>query len=428
MFYLKSSIIMFQNFINLYFKKTQLIIFLMGILSGIPLYLILSTLFIWLTREGIDISTIGLFALTQVPWTIKFLWAPIFDNYKIPFFHQKIGQRKSWLLVIQIFLILSIISLGYSEPLNNIKFTALLTLLVVFFSASQDIVIDAYRIEILDDNSQGAGAAMTQLGYRIGGIFSGAGSLYLKTLFSWEIVFSIIAIIVFFLMILTNLFVPLKKDKKFIINQKNLIKPFNEFIFRNSFLRVLLIVLLIFSFKFGDVIAGVMANPFYVKLGFSNIDIANASKIFGVIMTIIGVFCGGALVKKIGIINSLIISGFFQIISNLFYVLLNYVGSEISFLFLTVAAENFSGGLGSAAFVAYLSALCNKKYTGTQYALLSSIMGLARTVLSAPSGFLVESFGWAKFFLISTIFGLPAMFILFWMKKRFSISMQKFRS
>tara|TARA_E500000331_G_C16625428_1_gene442014 strand:- start:70 stop:507 length:438 start_codon:yes stop_codon:yes gene_type:complete len=145
-------------------------------------------------------------------------------------------------------------------------------------------------------------------------------------------------------------------------------------------------------------------------------------------MTIIGVFCGGALVKKIGIINSLIISGFFQIISNLFYVLLNYVGSEISFLFLTVAAENFSGGLGSAAFVAYLSALCNKKYTGTQYALLSSIMGLARTVLSAPSGFLVESFGWAKFFLISTIFGLPAMFILFWMKKRFSISMQKFRS
>jgi len=214
---------MFQNFINLYFKKTQLIIFLMGILSGIPLYLILSTLFIWLTREGIDISTIGLFALTQVPWTIKFLWAPIFDNYKIPFFHQKIGQRKSWLLLIQIFLILSIISLGYSEPLNNIKFTALLTLLVVFFSASQDIVIDAYRIEILDDNSQGAGAAMTQLGYRIGGIFSGAGSLYLKTLFSWEIVFSIIAIIVFLLMILTNLFVPLKKDKKFIINQKNLI-------------------------------------------------------------------------------------------------------------------------------------------------------------------------------------------------------------
>ena len=133
MFYLKNSIIMYQNFINLYFKKTQLIIFLMGILSGIPLYLILSTLFIWLTREGIDISTIGLFALTQVPWTIKFLWAPIFDNYKIPFFHQKIGQRKSWLLLIQIFLIFSIISLGYSDPLNNIRFTALLTLLVVFF-------------------------------------------------------------------------------------------------------------------------------------------------------------------------------------------------------------------------------------------------------------------------------------------------------
>ena len=161
-----------------------------------------------------------------------------------------------------------------------------------------------------------------------------------------------------------------------------------------------------------------MANPFYVKLGFSNIDIANASKVFGVIMTIIGVFIGGYLVKKYNILNALIISGFFQVISNLLYVLLNSVGAEVSYLFLTVAGENFSGGLGSAAFVAYLSALCNKKYTGTQYALLSSIMGLARTVLSSPSGFIVESVGWTNFFLISTFFGLPSIIILFWMKKK----------
>ena len=168
-----------------------------------------------------------------------------------------------------------------------------------------------------------------------------------------------------------------------------------------------------------------MANPFYVKIGFSNIEIANASKVFGVLMTIFGVFLGGYLVKKLGIIYALIISGFFQVLSNLLYVLLNLVGPEIAYLYLTVAGENLSGGLGSAAFVAYLSALCNKNYTGTQYALLSSIMGLARTVLSSPSGYLVESFGWTNFFILSTFLGIPAILVLFWMKKNFHLEMQK---
>ena len=208
-------------------------------------------------------------------------------------------------------------------------------------------------------------------------------------------------------------------------SNRNLISPFKEFVFRNSLFNISLIFLFIFSFKFGDVIAGVMANPFYVKIGFTNIEIANASKIFGVIMTIVGVFVGGFLVKQLGILKALIISGFFQIFSNLLYVLLNNVGPEINYLFLTVAGENFSGGLGSAAFVAYLSALCNKKYTGTQYALLSSIMGLARTILSSPSGFIVEAFGWSKFFIFSTICGLPAIMILFWMKAKFPIKNQK---
>ena len=167
-----------------------------------------------------------------------------------------------------------------------------------------------------------------------------------------------------------------------------------------------------------------MANPFYVKIGFSNIDIANASKIFGVLMTLLGVFCGGYLVKKIGLINSLIVSGFLQIVSNLLYVLLNVVGPEFKFLLITISGENFSGGLGSASFVAYLSVLCKKEFSGTQYALLSSIMGLARTFLSSPSGFIVESLGWSYFFVLSTIFGLPGLIILFWMKRKFPIKMQ----
>tara|TARA_B100000029_G_scaffold217633_1_gene215428 strand:- start:771 stop:1967 length:1197 start_codon:yes stop_codon:yes gene_type:complete len=397
----------------------------MGISSGIPLYIVLSTLLIWLTRENIDISTVGLFALTQIPWSIKFLWAPLVDNLKIPFLTDHLGQRKSWLLLTQILLIISILLLGFSDPLENIFLTAIYALFVSFFSANQDIIIDAYRIEILDEKSQGAGAAMTQFGYRIGGILVGAGSLYLKSVFSWASVFVIIASLIFVLMILTIFVLPERKEKKRRKIKKKLTEPFREFIYRNAMTKVLLIITFIFFFKFGDVIAGVMANPFYVKTGFTNIEIANASKFFGVIMTVLGVFVGGFLVKKYGLLKSLIISSFFQIFSNLLYVMVDQIGPNFNVLLIAVSGENFSGGLGSAAFVAYLSTLCNKSYTGTQYALLSSFMGLSRTILSSPSGFLVEMFGWTKFFIFSTFLGFPGLFLLFWMRKHFPISEQK---
>ncbi len=412
-----------NSLLEIYFSKKILLVFLMGIASGIPLYMVLSTLFIWMTREDVEIATVGLFGLTQLPWSLKFIWAPIVDTYRIPILNEFLGQRKSWLLITQIFLIISLIFLGCSDPKQNIMLTAMFAFLTAFFSANQDIIIDAYRIEILEDELQGAGAAATQFGYRVGGIMAGAGSLYLKSIFSWSAVFMAIAFIIFCLMVLSIFLINIKTDyiKK---PQKNLLAPFKEFISRSSTKNLMVILFFIFFFKFGDVVAGIMANPFYVKIGFSNIDIANASKIFGVIMTLFGVFCGGYLVKKIGLINSLIISGFFQIISNLLYVLLNSVGPDFNFLIITVAGENFSGGLGSAAFVAYLSVLCKKEYSGTQYALLSSIMGLARTFLSSPSGFIVESVGWSYFFIISTIFGLPGLMILFWMRLRFPIQMQ----
>mgnify|MGYP001307632124 CR=1 FL=1 len=414
-----------QNISNLYFNKKQLLIFVMGIISGIPLYIVLSTLFIWLAREDIDISTIGLFALTQIPWSVKFLWAPVVDNFKIPLLTNFFGHRKGWLLITQFFLVISVLFLGYSDPVNNIFFTAIFALLVSFFSATQDIIIDAYRIEILDEKSQGAGAAMTQLGYRIGGILVGAGSLYLRTIFTWSEVFTIIAILMIILTFLVIFILSERKEKKRVVIKKKITEPFLEFIFRNKFYKIFLIITFIFFFKFGDVIAGIMANPFYVKIGFSNLDIANASKVFGVVMTMLGVFVGGFIVKKYGLIKALIISAFFQIFSNLLYVMLDQVGPIFKFLLITVAGENFSGGLGSAAFVAYLSVLCNKKYTGTQYALLSSFMGLSRTVLSSPSGFLVETYGWTNFFLFSTFLGFPGLFLLFWMVKYFPLSKQK---
>ena len=396
----------------------------MGIASGIPLYMVLSTLFIWLTRENIDIATVGLFALTQIPWSLKFLWAPIIDTYKIPVLTEYLGMRKSWLLITQIFLVISLVFLGSSNPSQNLLLTAFFALLTAFFSANQDIIVDAFRIEILNDELQGAGAAATQFGYRFGGIIAGAGSLYLKNLYSWPIVFTIISGIIFVLSIITIFLIKLESVSETNNSDEKLLTPLKEFVFRNSFLKIGIILLFIFFFKFGDVVAGIMANPFYVKIGFTNIEIANASKIFGVIMTLFGVFIGGYLVNQVGLINSLIVSGIFQIFSNLLYVMLNNVGAEFVFLLITVAGENFSGGLGSAAFVAYLSVLCKKKYSATQYALLSSFMGLARTFLSSPSGFIVESFGWGNFFIISTIFGLPGLLILLWMKKKFPIEIQ----
>lgn len=413
------------DFLYLYFTKKLFVIFLMGIASGIPLYLILSTLAIWLTRSNIDISIVGLFSLTQLPWTIKFFWSPIFDYYRIPFFSKFIGNRKAWLFLIQLFLSLSILALGLSNPNDNLLPTAIFAFVVAFFSASQDIIIDAYRIELLDDDEQGAGAAMTQAGYRIGGIISGAGALYMRELITWSEVFLIVSLIILIFAIIT-LFLPRikeinRKQNGFIITFFN---PLIELIRRNNVKEFLIIILFILTFKLCDSVAGVMANPFYVKIGFENIEIANASKLFGVLATILGVFIGGLLVKKIGILKSLLLSAFLQMISNILFFVLSKIGPDYSFLIITVLGENISGGIGSASFVAYLSILCNRNFTATQYALLSSVMGVARTFIASPSGFVVEFLGWSNFFLISTLFAIPGLVILFWMEKKFPINKQ----
>ena len=413
------------DFLYLYFTKKLFVIFLMGIASGIPLYLILSTLAIWLTRSNIDISIVGLFSLTQLPWTIKFFWSPIFDYYRIPFFSKFIGNRKAWLFLIQLFLSLSILALGLSNPNDNLLPTAIFAFVVAFFSASQDIIIDAYRIELLDDDEQGAGAAMTQAGYRIGGIISGAGALYMRELITWSEVFLIVSLIILMFATIT-LFLPRikeinRKQNGFIITFFN---PLIELIRRNNVKEFLIIILFILTFKLCDSVAGVMANPFYVKIGFENIEIANASKLFGVLATILGVFIGGLLVKKIGILKSLLLSAFLQMISNILFFVLSKIGPDYSFLIITVLGENISGGIGSASFVAYLSILCNRNFTATQYALLSSVMGVARTFIASPSGFVVELLGWSNFFLISTLFAIPGLVILFWMEKKFPINKQ----
>jgi len=323
-------------------------------------------------------------------------------------------------------------ALGLSDPRSAPESTAIFALAVAFFSASQDIVIDAYRIEILDEDQQGAGAAMTQAGYRFGLLASGAGALYLASIINWSLVYGVMAGLVL-IGVAAALFAPVPETDKRPVKtmhqhdnwiQTAVVAPFLEFFKRSSLPTALFILAFILLYKFGDAFAGVMANPFYIRIGFSKVEIANVSKIFGVFATLLGVFCGGLVVQRFGILKSLLYCGILQMLSNLMFAAQAVIGPDVGFLILTIGLENLSGGMGSAAFVAYLSVLCNTAYTGTQYALFTSFMAFGRTWLAAMSGWIADQTDWATFFVISTFAALPGLLMLLGMMKRLPLSIQ----
>jgi PAT family beta-lactamase induction signal transducer AmpG len=404
----------------------------MGFASGLPLLLSGATLSIRLTEAGVSLTAIGLFALVGTPYNLKFIWAPLMDRLPIPGLSRLLGRRRAWMVMIQVGLMAAIVALGLSDPRSAPGMTAFFALAVAFFSASQDIVIDAYRIDILDEDQQGAGAAMTQAGYRFGLLAAGAGALYLATDIDWSMVYGIMATLVL-VGFITALRAPVPDTDGRIASESaaagtwfrsSVISPFAEFFQRNNTGVALLILAFILLYKFGDAFAGVMANPFYIKIGFTKVQIANVSKIFGVAATLLGVFTGGLVVKQYGILKSLLLCGILQMLSNLMFAAQASIGSDIRFLFLTIGIENLSGGMGSAAFVAYLSVLCNAAYTGTQFALFTSLMAFGRTWLSASSGWLADRTDWITFFVISTVVAIPGLILLLGMMKRLPLSVQ----
>lgn len=418
--------------ISIYWERRLIIIFFMGFASGLPFLLTGATLSIWLTEAGVSLTAIGLFAIVGTPYNFKYLWAPLLDRVHLPVLSNLLGRRRSWMLLIQFGLMASIVALGLSDPQTETGATAFFALLVAFFSASQDIVIDAYRIEILDDHQQGAGAAMTQAGYRFGLLTSGAGALYLASEINWSLVYGIMAGCVL-VGIITALFAPVPRADRVLTQtiesqdswfRINVVAPFIEFFQRNNIGVAVTILIFILLYKFGDAFAGVMANPFYIKIGFTKVEIANVSKIFGVFATLLGVFVGGLVVERFGILKSLLYCGILQMLSNLMFAAQAAIGPKVEFLFLTIGIENLSGGMGSAAFVAYLSLLCNKKYTGTQYALFTSFMAFGRTWLSAMSGWVADQTDWVSFFVISTFVALPGLLLLLWMLRRLPMARQ----
>ncbi len=417
----------------LYLEKRLLIVFLMGFASGLPFLLTGATLSIRLAEAGLSLTAIGLFTLVGTPYNLKCLWAPLIDRLDLPILSRILGRRRSWMVLIQIGLMGSIVALGIIDPVAWPQWTAFLAFSVAFFSASQDIVIDAYRIEVLDEDQQGAGAAMTQAGYRFGLLAAGAGALYLASSIHWPLVYGIMAGLGL-IGLVTTFFAPLPAipstgEETLDLEEgwfhATLVAPFVEFFKRSTMGTAITILVFILLYKFGDAFAGVMANPFYLLIGFTKVEIANVSKIFGVFATLLGVFLGGQVVKRFGILNSLLYCGILQMISNLMFAAQAAIGPKVGFLFLTIGIENLSGGMGSAAFVAYLSLLCNTAYTGTQYALFTSLMAFGRTWLSAASGWTADQLDWGLFFIVSTFLAVPGLLILMWMKRHLPMAAQR---
>lgn len=402
-----------------YFNIPVLLVGMLGFSSGIPLALTGFTLTMWLSRLEIDVKTIGLFSLVSLPFTIKYLWSFIFDSIPLPYFSRNFGFRRSWLVLIQLLLMTSIIFLGKTSPDENIELTAIFGFLVAFFSASQDIIVDALRIEILEDEQQAPGASSYVYGYRIAMLTSGAGAILLASHYAWNLVYVFMGSLILVGVVACLFIQEPKYSTQRMENFKHLdlisyfktavIDPFLNF-FRRERAAYILIFLVIY--KFPDALLASLQGKFYTVMGFSNEEIAYISKGFGFAMTLIGVFLGGIIFSRISIYKSLMIAGILQMVSNLFFILIE-VNPSVFTLSLAIAIENITGSMNNIVIITFLSGLCDIKYTATQYAILNSFCNIGRTILAAPAGYIVSSFGWSNFFVFSAVVGVPSLAILY---------------
>ncbi len=379
-----------------------------GFSSGLPLYILVSLLPAWLRSEGVNLKAIGLFALINLPFTWKFLWAPFFDRYIPP-----LGRRRGWLIISQILLLLSIPVFGAFNPKLDIWTIAYLATVVAFFSASQDIVLDAYRRELLIDNELGLGNAVHVNAYKIAGLIPGSLSLILADHMAWSSVFMITAL---FMIpgILMTIFVaePALKDGRPKTLKAAVVEPFNEFISRNGMQTALLILAFIFLYKLGDSMATALATPFYLDMGFTKTEIGLIAKNAGLWPSVIGGLLGGVWMFKLGINRALWIFGFVQMIAILGFAFLSTVGHSLLWLGIVIGIEALGVGLGTAAFVAYIAQTTHPLYTATQFALFTSLAAVPRTFANAATGYLVENLGWFKFFILCFLLAIPGMLLL----------------
>jgi len=403
--------------IDVYADRRVLMILPLGFASGLPLLLTYSTLSAWLAKSDVTRATIGAFALVGVPYACKFVWSPLIDRLPPPI---PLGRRRGWGLTIQFLLIASVLALGLCDPKGNLPLMAALALLVAFLSASQDIVIDAYRVEILRIEEQGPGAALIQTGYRIAMLVVGWGSLQIADRWGWFAAYATMAALLV-VGLAVFIFGP-EPDASAVAARRGpesfrqwlksaVIDPFVDFMRRPLWPAILIFI---FAYKLGEALAGVMAMPLYISLDFTLPEIANVSKLFGFFATIAGVLLGGLVTARLGVVRALLICGVLQSLGNLAYVLQATAGHRLDALALCVAVENVTGGMAGTALVAYLSNLCSPAFTATQYALLSSLAVVGRTMVASSGGALSEALGWVPFFLLTTVVTVPALLLLLW--------------
>jgi PAT family beta-lactamase induction signal transducer AmpG len=446
----------FVDTLAVYLKPRVLTVLFLGFSAGLPLALSGSTLLVWMREAGVDLGIIGLFALVGTPYTIKWAWAPVIDAIDAPLLARIFGRRRGWLLFSQILLIISIVLLAFCDPASArwyVVFGA--ALFVALASATQDIVIDAFRIETLPENDQAAGMASYVAAYRIGTLVSTAGALFLVSGFeslglgkgnAWAAGYLAMAAMIV-VGIVTVLMasepdthvseqaestgapkIPVIRAGAFFASlpllwflKRSRIARVAYWAFADFFTRDMAVVVLAFVvlYKLCDAFAGAMTAPFVIDLGFSRNDYAAIVKGVGLAATLIGGFAGGTLARAYPLVTSLWIGAFLQMASNLVFTWQALVGVNLWALTLTIVVENFTGAIGTVIFVAYLSSLCgNPLHTATQYALLTALAAVGRTYLSAGAGFIAERTGWASFFVISALTALPSLALLLWLQRR----------
>jgi len=402
----------FNDYLDIFRNRRIGAMLVLGFASGLPLALTSGTLQAWMTVEGLDIKTIGFFSLVGQAYIFKFLWAPLMDRYTPPL----LGRRRGWLVLTQIALVAGIIGMAFSPPREALWLLAAMAVLVAFASASQDIVFDAYRTDVLRQEERGAGAAISVLGYRLAMLVSGGLALWLADrVLGWQNMYLFMAALMG-IGIVMALFAPepdnhARPPRSL---QEAVVGPLRDFFSRNG---AWLLLLLIVLYKLGDAFAGSLSTTFLIRgVGFSAGEVGIVNKTLGLIATIIGALFGGALMVKLGLYRSLMLFGILQAVSNLGYWVLAVTPKALWTMATAIGIENLCGGMGTAAFVALLMALCNRSFSATQYALLSALAAIGRVYVGPTAGYMVEAYGWAPFYLATVVFALPGVVLLWGMR------------
>ncbi|MFQ5660079.1 MAG: MFS transporter [Gammaproteobacteria bacterium] len=401
-----------QEYLKWIVNRRMGVTLLLGFSSGLPLSLCASTLQAWMATENISVRMIGLFTLAQIPYVLKFVWSPFMDRFALP----GLDRRRSWILVSQLALILVVAAMALSDPHRNLQMMGLLALVIAFLSASQDIAFDAYRTDLLSEKERGIGAGVSVSAYRIAMLVSGAGVLIMHDYIGWRASFLIISLL-FIIGIIGTLLGPNidSVSKPPATLEAAVVRPFREFLARDM---AWLLLLLIVLYKLGDAFAGSLTTVFLIAdLGFSTSDVGIVNKGLGLIMTLVGALYGGALMIRIGLFRGLLWFGILQAVTNLGFMSLAMYGKSYLGMVVVIALENLAGGMGTAAFVAFLMTLCDHRFTATQFALLSALSAVGRVFVGPPSGVLVEAMGWAPFFFITFLVALPGIVLLVYMRK-----------